>query len=155
MEVPFYPLRSEAGGGGEGAAAAGDEEAVGTGYMCTRSTDEEVLDNRGHRAKYTEALVRESLCPRGPPNPRPEAFPCCCEPCVRAQIRSRTSGSPRSGRAGPRTPAYSQPPSTAATASSPPRSQPSPRRPRTASWTRLFCAIGGRPCVSTWIGARM
>ena len=69
MEVPFYPLRSEAGGGGEGAAAAGDDEAVGTGYMCTRSTDQEVLDNRGHRAKYTEALVRDIFArppPRGP-----------------------------------------------------------------------------------------
>jgi len=72
VEVPFYPLRSEAGGGGEGAAAAGDDdEAVGTGYMCTRSTDQEVLDNRGHRAKYTEALVRGIPSPFAPePSPR-------------------------------------------------------------------------------------
>lgn len=46
VDVPFYALNSEGGGG----------EAIGSGYMCTRATDEEVLDRRGHRAKYTDAL---------------------------------------------------------------------------------------------------
>ena len=46
VDVPFYPLNSEGGG----------DDPVGRGYMCTRATDEEVLDKRGHRAKYTEAL---------------------------------------------------------------------------------------------------
>ena len=45
VEVPIYPL-----GGG----ASSPPES--TGIMCTRATDEEVLDRRGHRAKYEAAL---------------------------------------------------------------------------------------------------
>ena len=90
MEVPFFPLRSEAGGGGEGAAAAGDDEAVGTGYMCTRSTDQEVLDNRGHRAKYTEALVRDISSP-----PAPQLIDNTHRPPVRAQAVQHFAFIPR------------------------------------------------------------
>ena len=90
MEVPFFPLRS-AGGGGEGAAAAGDDdEAVGTGYMCTRSTDQEVLDNRGHRAKYTEALVRDIPAP-----PAPQLIDNTHRPPVRAQAVQHLRSFPR------------------------------------------------------------
>jgi hypothetical protein len=46
VEVPFFNLSSDGGG----------DEPAGRGYMCTRASDAEVLDTRGHRAKYTEAL---------------------------------------------------------------------------------------------------
>ena len=49
LHVPVA-LRSSA------SANEGVAKVLATGYMCTRSTDEEVLDNRGHRAKYTAAL---------------------------------------------------------------------------------------------------
>lgn len=46
VKVPFYPLLKDGGG----------EAPLGEGYMCTRASDGEVLDRRGHRVKYTEAL---------------------------------------------------------------------------------------------------
>ena len=50
VEIPFYKtLVSD--------AAAGDDGELGRGWMCTRSTDEEVLNVRGHRAKYSEFLT--------------------------------------------------------------------------------------------------
>ena len=55
--MPFFTLpEGDTGlrGGDEGSAA--DEEPLGYGYMCTRSTDAEILDVRGHREKYTAAL---------------------------------------------------------------------------------------------------
>lgn len=46
VEVSFFPLNSDGGG----------DEPLGKGFMCTRSSDAEVLDRRRHREKYTQAL---------------------------------------------------------------------------------------------------
>ena len=47
VEIPFYPLTSN----------DVEDQEIGRGWMCTRSTDEEVLDIRGHRAKYSSFLA--------------------------------------------------------------------------------------------------
>ena len=47
VETPFYPLKSD---------SEDPNKEIGRGYMCTRSTDHEVLDKRGLRTKYSAYL---------------------------------------------------------------------------------------------------
>eukprot|EP01052_Picozoa_sp_SAG31_P008964 SAG31_NODE_461_length_15359_cov_8.989253_3_plen_134_part_00 len=92
-------MTRERGGEGVDDAAATDDEPLGYGYMCTRSTDAEILDVRGHREKYTAALQEHygftSIWDNWGPDSGLLPTPVYCRHCVLAASKE---GVPKTAR---------------------------------------------------------